>query len=189
MECNKQFIFSAAIRGFHFYRKTWQPVEGEKLHCDYEKNNPFDDFAIKTTDKNGKTVGHLPMEISRITKFIIEQGAIVEAHLSSTNYRRSPLIQGGLEIPCNVVVTLPGTIVNQLIVEKYKKLVAEKYAEPKNEVIIGSFLVTTRSISEVSVSKKKCYIYRKSKQKQEQQRKEERCSLPQYPEFAVCVSI
>ena len=155
MECNNKFIFSAAIRGFHFYRKTWQPEEGEKLHCGYEKDNPFDDFAIKTTNKNGKTVGHFPMEILQITKFVIARGAMVEAHLSSTRYRRSPLIQGGLEIPCNVVVTMPETVVNQLILEKYEKLVAEKYAEPKNEVIIGSFLVSTIStIPEVSVSKK-----------------------------------
>ena len=35
---------------------------------------------------------------------------------------------------------MPRTIDNQLILEKYKKLVCEKYAEPKEEVIIGSFL-------------------------------------------------
>ena len=28
---------------------------------------------------------------------------------------------------------------NQLILEKYKKLVCEKYAEPREEVVIGSF--------------------------------------------------
>ena len=60
--------------------------------------------------------------------------------LSLTNYRRSPLIQGGLEIPCDVNGTMPGTIDNQLILEKYKKLGCKKYAEPKEEVIIGSFL-------------------------------------------------
>ena len=35
---------------------------------------------------------------------------------------------------------MPGTIDNQLILAKYKKLVCEKYTEPKEEVIIGSFL-------------------------------------------------
>ena len=34
---------------------------------------------------------------------------------------------------------MPGTTDNRLILEKYKKLVCEKYAEPK-EVIIASFL-------------------------------------------------
>ena len=35
---------------------------------------------------------------------------------------------------------MSGTIDNQLILEKYKKLVCEKYAEPREEVVIGSFL-------------------------------------------------
>ena len=80
------------------------------------------------------------MELSRITKFLIDQGAKAEAQLSSTNYRTLPLIQGGLDIPCDVIVTMQRTIDNQLILEKYKKLVCEKYVEPKEEVIIGSFL-------------------------------------------------
>ena len=47
-----------------------------------------------------------------------DQGATVEAKLSSTNYKRLPLIQGALEIPWYVIVTMPGTIDNQLILEK-----------------------------------------------------------------------
>ena len=78
-----------------------------------------------------RTIGHLPMELSQITKFLIDRGAKVEAQLSSSNYRRSPLIQGSLQISCDVTVTMPWTIDNQLILEKYKKLVCEKYAEPK----------------------------------------------------------
>ena len=140
MDYNKKFMFSAAVRGFHFYRRAWVPTEHENLKCANDKNNPFDDFAIKTMDNSGQTVGHLPMELSQITKFLIDRGAKVEAQLSSTNYRRSPLIQGGLEISCDIIVTMPGTIDNQLILEKYKKRVCEKYAEPKEEVIIGSFL-------------------------------------------------
>ena len=49
-----------------------------------------------------KIVGHLPREISRATKFLLDRGANVTARLSSTHYRRSPLFQGGLEIPCTV---------------------------------------------------------------------------------------
>ena len=45
----------------------------------------------------------------------------------------------GLEIPCDVIITMLGTINNQLILEKWKKLLCEKYAEPKEKVIIGSF--------------------------------------------------
>ena len=50
--------------------------------------------------------------------------------LISTNYRRSPLVQGGLEIPATVTVTLPGTVKNHLLINKYKE----------KEEILGSFL-------------------------------------------------
>ena len=71
------------------------------------------------------------MELSRITKFLIDRGAKVEPQLSSTNYRTLLLIQEGLEIPCDVIVTTLETIDSQFILEKYKKLVCEKYAELK----------------------------------------------------------
>ena len=45
-------------------------------------------------------VGHLPIEISRASSFMVQ--------LISKNYRRSPVIQGGLEIPAKVIVTMPG---------------------------------------------------------------------------------
>ena len=48
MGYNKKFMFSAAVRGFHFYRRAWVPTESEKRECAHDKNNPFDDFAIKT---------------------------------------------------------------------------------------------------------------------------------------------
>ena len=50
---------------------------------------------------NETPVGHLSMEISRTTKFLIDRGATVTAELTSDHYRRSPLIQGGIEIPCS----------------------------------------------------------------------------------------
>ena len=53
------------------------------------------------------------MEISRVTKFLLDRGANVSAKLTSTHYRRSPLVQGGIEIPCVVTVSMPGTVINQ----------------------------------------------------------------------------
>ena len=111
------------------------------MKCLHEVDNPFDMFAVKvclTTDDE-MIVGHLPMEISRITKFLIDRGADVLAKLTSTNYR-SPLVQGGLEIPFLVTLTMPGTVLNQLLLERFKQLVEERYSEPKSEEIIFSFL-------------------------------------------------
>ena len=91
MDYNKKFMFSAAGRGFHLYRRAWVPTESEKLKCAHDKNKPFDDFAIKTMRNSGQAVGHLPIELTQITKFLIDRGAEVEAQLSSVIYGRSPL--------------------------------------------------------------------------------------------------
>ena len=159
MSCIKTFQFSAAVRGFHYYRSFWSPQPEQILKCFHEIGNAFDIFAIKVCETSkDETVGHLPMEISRITKFLIDRGADVTAKLSSTNYRRSPLVQGGIEIPCIITVKMPGTILNQLLMERFKQLVQERYIEPKNEEILGSFLhIDDEGVKErpVPVPKKK----------------------------------
>ena len=152
MASDKSIVFSAAIRGFHVYKTSWKPVENEKLQCFYEDNNPYDICSIKVCQLGKDAiVGHLPMEISRITKFALQRGAQVHATLTSKHYRRSPLVQGGLEIPCKVDVRMSGTIVNHAILQRYEKLVEELYAEPANEEILGSFLhpVVAREAPEV----------------------------------------
>lgn len=141
---DKEVRFTCAVRGFHHYRRVWDPVPEETLRCYHERNNLFDRYAIKTVrvNHNNQVVGHLPLEVSRISKFLLDRGAEITAQLITTNYRRSPLVQGGLEIPCIVVVKLPGySARNHLLLERYDKLVRERYAEPKNEEIIGSFMV------------------------------------------------
>ena len=44
----------------------------------------------------------LPREISRATRFFLLRGGMVHLKVTDENYRRSPLIQGGLEIPVEV---------------------------------------------------------------------------------------
>ena len=90
------FEFTAAVRGFHVFRKIWKPVLNELLDCFHEQGNDFDYFSIKTCEKdNKKTVGHLPREISRPTKFLIDCGARVTAEITSFHYRKSPLLWAG----------------------------------------------------------------------------------------------
>ena len=89
--------------------------------------------------KDEAAVGHLPIEISRVTKFFIDQGGSIITELTSDHYRRSPLIQGGIEIPCKVTAKIPGTVINLLIMEKYIQLVQKLYTEPKDEDILGSY--------------------------------------------------
>ena len=70
----------------------------------------------------------------------MDRGATVTATLTSERYRRSPLVQEGLKIPCKVSAIMPGTVSNLLVLEKYWQLVEDLYTEPKNEEIFGSFL-------------------------------------------------
>ena len=140
MASEKTSEFFSAIRGDHYYRNTWNPEESEVLQCSHELENAFDLFAIKTCNPEGQIVGHLPMEIARVTKFLLDRGVVIIATLNTTNYRRSPLVQGGLEIACKVTVRVPGTIKNYMLMDRYLELVRTLYAEPKDEIILGSFL-------------------------------------------------
>ena len=126
------------------------PQKDQILECFFETHKPFDPFAIKLCEVgNENAVGHLPREISRVTKFFMDRGAIVSAQLTSEHYRRSPIVQGRMEIASNVKVKIPGTCVIILLMEKYKKLVQHLYIEPKNEEIIGSFLQANEAIDGV----------------------------------------
>ena len=102
MADDKHIELHQAIRGFHYCRKYWWPDIDEKLICIHEQENVFDMFVIKTSLEDGRAVGHLPREISRICKFLLDHAASTTTELTSTNYRRSPLVKGGLEIPCKI---------------------------------------------------------------------------------------
>lgn len=155
-DTNKVLVFSSAVRGFHVYRDVWNPYENEELECRFEKNNIFDMFAIKTCRiENNETVGHLPREISRPTKYLLDRGATVVAKLTATHYRRSPLFQGGLEIACEITVSMPGSIKGHMLLRRYQDMVDELYCQPKNEVIMGSFLENNVGRTEPARAKKR----------------------------------
>ena len=131
------FAFPCGLRGFHVYKELWNPKLNEKLETIHEENNPHDRYAVAAIRKTVSrlrpvVVGHLPREISRFTRFIILHGATVKVKVSDTKYRRSPLIQGGLEIPVEVEVQMENSSENQQALSKYQTLVAENYHEPVN---------------------------------------------------------
>ena len=94
-------------------------------------------FAI--LDVKEETIGHILMEISRVKKYFIDRGATVTAQLTGFHYRRSPLVQGGLEIPCKITVTISETVSNLLCMEN-ADIVTDRYIETKNEEIMDSFI-------------------------------------------------
>ena len=133
--------FNAAARRYHVYRSCWTPQENELLNCFHERNNPFDMFAIQVCQlETNKRVGLLPMEISRISKFLMDRGAIFQARLTSTHYRRSPLVRGGLEIPCEITIRMPSNRCTKELLEKYDSLLNDLYVEPVSKETLGCFL-------------------------------------------------
>ena len=99
-------------------------------------------------------VGHLPMEKGRITKFIMDRGASATLSVKWKHYWRSSLIQGGLEVPCEVTVTMSGSVVNNLLLTRYEKLLNELYIKPENEEIVGTFFSVANEEEKIEAAKK-----------------------------------
>ena len=72
----------------------------------------------------------------------------VSCKVMDVHHRRSPLVQGGLEIPCKVIVEMEMTGKNYLAIDKYKQLVSDQYQEP----VEGKFPDATQQILEAMKS-------------------------------------
>ena len=88
MTFNKTFEYTVAVREYHYFKSIWQAKKNEGLVCQFKYGNSSRMFAINLCDQRGTMVGHLPREISRITKFIIVRGATVSVMLPGTRYRQ-----------------------------------------------------------------------------------------------------
>ena len=101
--------FPCGLLCLQVYKELWNPRLNEKLDRIHEENNPHDRYAVAAIRETVSqltlvVLGHLPREISKFTRFIILHGATVKVKVSDTKYGRSPLIEGGLEIPIEVEV-------------------------------------------------------------------------------------
>ena len=74
--------------------------------------------------------------------FVINHGAAVSVKVVDINYRRLPLVQGGLEIPIEVCVVMPLSDVNKSAHDTYRTLINENYEEPVN----GNFSDVTATV-------------------------------------------
>ena len=81
----------------------------------------------------------------------------MEGNLTSNQYRCSPIIQGGLEIPCTVNIKRPATILTRNLLKRYEEMVSHLYAEPQESIIMGSFIFDDieKPEPEVNTSKKR----------------------------------
>ena len=65
------------------------------------------------------------------------------------HFRRSSLVQDGLEVPCEVTITMIGSFVNHLLLTRYESLFKELYIEPEDEEIVDTFLSLAQHANEV----------------------------------------
>eukprot|EP00795_Rhopilema_esculentum_P016244 gene16244-7623_t len=60
----EMFVHSS-IRGYHAYKET-EVFVGEVMMCEPEEDNGYDECAVLVWKENGKMVGHVPIEFSKI---------------------------------------------------------------------------------------------------------------------------
>ena len=82
-------VFESASRGYHYYKNTWVPQVNQELRSMHQPENAFDVFAIALlvpADENAVVIGHLPREISRATKFLMDRARNLrlKCHLRDT---------------------------------------------------------------------------------------------------------
>ena len=96
-----EYTMDSAIRGFHVYKSIWTPILNEQLRPFQEHGNAEDLFAVAVCTSGDLKVGHVPREIARICWYFLEHDGEIVCTVTGTR-RRSPLAQGGLEIPCKL---------------------------------------------------------------------------------------
>ena len=85
-------------------------------------------------------MGHLPEDISRVTKYFLNRGILTHCKLTSRHYRRTPLVQGGLEIKCEVVINSRTTVLQSRLTARYLELIQNLYTEPVEERMMGELV-------------------------------------------------
>ena len=75
---DSEFSFTAAVTGFHVYRRVWLPHLGQRLSAEREHGNAEDRFAIAVREHSDTRadedvddrpiVGHLPREVGLISQ-------------------------------------------------------------------------------------------------------------------------
>ena len=96
-----------------------------------------------------------PTHLPRFTKYILDRGARVYAVLTSTNYCVSPLVQGGLEIPCRVEIHMPSTVKNRELIGIYEKYFDTLYYQREETNIAGSLVESSAGIETMETNNSK----------------------------------
>ena len=82
------------VKGHHVYKVVWTPFWGEELSIQPEDHNDHDEHAIAVT-RDGRTVGHVPRIISRVSWFFLRRGGHIICRITGQRKHGD-----GLEVPC-----------------------------------------------------------------------------------------
>ena len=97
-----KLVTDSMVRGYHIiYQNVWTPTVGERLQCVREEDNAEDRYAVAVV-KDGTTIGHLPRRISTLCSLFIRRGGIIHCNVSGNRRYSRDLVQGGMEIPCQL---------------------------------------------------------------------------------------
>ena len=88
--CKLSTAVRVVIHGLLKEQKSWNVIMDLIVYLNI--------LSVKTCLSSRINVRHLTKEISRLTKFLIDKSVIVKPTLTTTDYRRSPLVSRGLEI-------------------------------------------------------------------------------------------
>ena len=95
------------------------------LYCERELDNPEDEFAVavKVQDFSQTTVGHPPGEILRLAWTFMRHGRQITCRVTGGR-RCSPIVQGGLEIPCIAQFSMAQTsqLLLEMLIKQYRSL-------------------------------------------------------------------
>lgn len=101
-------IIGLTLKGFHEYKKIWEPTEGEKLKLEVEKEPIRGSLPVGALTSDGETVGHAGIEYCHHLRKLIYLRCSCKAVVKDTESKRfKPIPYGGEEIMCDYVVKGP----------------------------------------------------------------------------------
>ena len=86
---------------------------GEILDCYGERGIVMDRYAVKVL-KNDEIVGHLPKKTITLCSLFISGGGLIKCEVTGSRRYSQDLVQGGLEIPCDLVFEGKGRDIEKL---------------------------------------------------------------------------
>ena len=134
-----------------------EPFRGRGCYCCTGKRNTHDRYAVAILEEDTCcSVGHLPREISKECFYFLKMGGAIKAEITGPS-RRSDLPQGGLEIPCILILEHK----EDFMIKKVKQLLKSRgFSEP----------VTDEKKTTGTVTEESSQMSRKRKAEEEQKK-------------------